>query len=136
MLMKDFFKKYHDSGELLLRIGFAITLGWSIANKFTNPEKVAEVFNKAGLAMLGSAGGVKFVAVLLLIATVMIVLGFYTRAAAGFLAIFFATTIVSTWGTPIFEAAKVWKDFALLGIALFFLFNGSEHYSLDSKKKK
>ena len=134
--MANFFEKYHDVGELLLRIGFAITLVWAAVNKFVNTEKLIGVFDKVGLTIFASAGGVYFVAVLLLLAVVMLVLGFYTRIAAGFLTIFFLTTIISTWPTPVFEMVKVWKDFALLGISLFFLFNGSKYYSLDSRRKK
>ncbi len=130
----NFFKKNHDIGELLLRIGLAITLIWSITIKFGTPEKIAGIFNKVGLTIFGSTNGVYFVATLLIFAVVMLIFGFYTRIAAGFLTIFFLTTIISTWGTPVFEMVKVWKDFALLGIALFFLFNGSEHYSFDSRK--
>ncbi len=134
--MKNFFERYHDIGEPLLRIGFAITLFWSITIKFTSTEKIVGIFNKVGLTIFGTPGGVYFVATLLLLAAIMLVLGFYTRIAAGFLTIFFLTTIISTFGTPVFEMVKVWKDFALLGISLFFLFHGSDYYSLDSRRKK
>jgi len=133
--MENYFIKYHDVGELLLRIGIAIMLVWATVNKFMNTDKTAGMFNKVGLTIFGSTGGVYFVAILLVLAAVMLLLGFYTRIAAAFLTIFFLTTLISTWSTPVFEAAKVWKDFALLGVALFFLFHGSDYYSLDSKKK-
>ena len=134
--MEKFFKRYHDIGEPLLRIGFAITIIWAVVNKFVNPEKIAGVYNKVGLTIFGTTEGVYVVAILLLLAAIMLMLGFYTRIAAGFLVLFFLITLISTWPTPIFEAAKVWKDFALLGISLFFLFHGSEYYSLDTRMQK
>ena len=134
--MKKFFEKYHDIGEPILRIGFAVTIIWSAVNKFINPEQIVGVFNKVGLTIFATTGRVYFVAVLLILVSIMLVLGFYTRIAAGFLVIFFIVTLISTWPTPVFEAAKVWKDFALLGISFFFLFHGSDYYSLDSRKKK
>ena len=134
--MQKFFQRYHDIGEPLLRVGFAITIIWAAVNKFVNPEKIAGMFTKVGLTIFGTTGGVYFVASLLLLAAIMLLLGFYTRIAAGFLIIFFLTTLISTWPTAVFDVAKVWKDFALLGISLFFLFHGSDFYSWDSRKKK
>jgi len=135
-MTRNVFKKYHTLGEPLLRIGVAITIIWSVVNKFVNTEKVAGMFEGLGLGLFASNAGVIFIAILLLIAAILLILGLYTRIAAGFLSIFFLVAIISTFGGPAFAAVNVWKDFALLGIALFFLFHGSEFHSLDSMLKK
>ena len=134
--MENLFKKYHTIGEPLLRIGIAITIIWSVVNKFVNTEKVAGMFGSLGLGLFASNAGVIFIAILLLIAAIALIVGLYTRIAAGFLSIFFLVTIISTFGGEAFAAVNVWKDFALLGIALFFLFHGSEFHSLDALHRK
>jgi len=63
----------------------------------------------------------------------MLVSGFYPRVAAGVLVVFFVVTIATTVGTPLFDKVKTWKDFALLGAALYFLFAGSGPYSVHSE---
>ena len=135
-MTKNVFKKYHTIGEPLLRLGVAITIIWSVVNKFTNTEMVAGMFESLGLSLFASNAGVIFIAVLLLIAATMLIFGVYTRVAAGFLSIFFLVAIISTFGGEAFAKVNVWKDFALLGIALFFLFHGSDFHSVDCMLKK
>ena len=132
----NFFTKKKDLGPLLLRVGFAATLLFSaVAMKFQNTAKVAEVWNKVGLGWLGGETIVTLVGVVLIVLAIMILFGFYTRVAGGLLVIFFVVTIVSTFNTPIFDKLKVWKDFTLLGTALYFLFAGSGPYSMSSRLK-
>jgi len=126
-----YFENNKDIGPLLLRIGFVITLLFSIKIKFTKTEKIVGIFNTVrGLGWLASNAGVMIVAIILLILSLMLLFGYYPRLAGGLLVIFFAVTILSTLGTPVFDKVKVWKDFALLGVALYFLYSGSGPYSI------
>lgn len=130
----SFFEKNKDVGPLLLRIGYFITLMFSVIfMKFGETEKVAGVWNKVGLGGLGGTTAVMVVGVVLAILAFMILLGYFPRVAAGLLVIFFIVTIATTLGSPIFDNLKVWKDFTLLGVALYFLFSGSGHYSIHNK---
>ena len=126
--------KHRNVAPLLLRIGFFLTLIFSvIVMKFMNTAKVAKVWDTVGLGWLGGSTTVIMVGIILAILALMILFGFYTRVAAGLLVIFFVVTIVSTLGTPIFDKVKVWKDFTLLGVALYLLFAGSGPYSIHPK---
>jgi len=129
--MSNFFERHKDIAPLLLRIGFFITLLFSVIfMKFGETAQVAEVWNKVGLGWLGGQSAVMTVGVILAILAAMVLVGFYSRLAAAFLVIFFVVTIFTTFGTPIFDKLKVWKDFTLLSTALYFLFAGSGAYSL------
>ena len=132
----EFFARHKNIGSLLLRIGFFITIMFSVlAMKLGETEKVAGVWDKVGLGWLGGTDAVVSVAVILAILAVMILFGIYPRVAGGLLTIFFIVTITQTLGTPVFDKLKVWKDFTLLGAALYFLFAGSGAYSLLLKKR-
>jgi len=130
----NFFVKYKEIGPLSLRIGFFLTLMFSVVfMKFGETEKVAGVWNKVGLGLLGGTTGVMVVGIIVAILAFMLLFGFYPRIAAGLLVIFFVVTIVTTFGTEIFDKLKVWKDFTLLGVALYFLFAGSGAYSIHKE---
>jgi len=133
-IFMQFFKKRKDIGSLLLRIGYAATLLFSaIVMKFQHTEEVAGVWDKVGLGWLGGPSAVMIAGVILIILSAMILFGFNARIAGGLLVIFFIVTIISTMGTPIFDKLKVWKDFTLLGVALYFLFAGSGSYSISRR---
>jgi len=132
----NYFVDNKNVGPLLLRIGFFVTLMFSvIAMKFGETEKVAGVWDKVGLGWLGGPSAVIVVGIIVAVLAVMILIGWYPRVAGALLAIFFIVTIASTFGTPIFDKLKVWKDFTLLGTALYFLFAGSGAYSIRMKRK-
>lgn len=127
----NFFVKNKKVAPLILRIGFFMTLLFSVIfMKFGETESVAGVWNKVGLGWLGGTTSVLVVGVILAILALMILIGYYPRTAAGFLVIFFVVIIVTTFSTEIFDKVKVWKDFTLLGVALYFLFAGTEPYSI------
>jgi len=130
----NFFVKNKKVAPLILRIGFFMTLLFSVIfMKFGETESVAGVWNKVGLGWLGGTTSVLVVGVILAILALMILIGYYPRTAAGFLVIFFVVIIATTFSTEIFDKVKVWKDFTLLGTALYFLFAGSGPYSIHTK---
>jgi len=132
----EFFTKHKNIGPLLLRIGLFSTLMFSVfAMKLGETAKVAGVWDKIGLGWLGGTSAVVVVAVILAVLALMILFGIHTRVAGGLLVIFFIVTITQTFGTPVFDKLKVWKDFTLLGAALYFLFAGSGACSLSLKKR-
>jgi len=130
----DYFEKHKDVGPLLLRIGLFITLMFSvIVMKLKNTTEVAKVYNAIGLGWLGGETAVLVVGVILGIIALMMLVGYYPRVAAGLLVLFFIVTISQTLGTPVFDKIKAWKDFGLLGAALYLLFAGSGPYSIHKE---
>lgn len=131
-MIHNFLEQYSDVGELLFRVGFFITIIFSVYTKVTSPEMIASVFRNArGIGFLGTIEGVYIVAVFLALFSLMILFGLYTKIAGIALTLFFLGTILSTLATPIFSNAGVWKDFALLGASIYFMTHKTGKYSIQ-----
>ncbi len=114
----EFFKRYSEYGMVFLRLGFAATLLFSVFTKLSSTSQVAGMFGKAGIG--GGENLVTAMAIVLIIVSLMLIFGFATRLAAGFLTLFFLVTLIAAFNV----GPAVWKDFALLGASLALLFNG------------
>lgn len=121
-------------GKLLLRIGVALTLLLSVWKKFTAPEKVAGLFNN--LLGFGSAGLIQVVAVVLLLASIALLIGWQVQLVGWGLAVFFVVSILgSLFSTGVSgflggAGPAIWKDPGLLGASLALAFGGSGDYSV------
>ena len=113
-------------GPLALRIGMALALLWSVLTKFTNTEKVTGLLEGLGFSFANETL-VIVMAIGLLVLAVLLIIGKYLHIVGILLTVFFLITLIA--GALAGEAAfsvgpGIWKDFALLGVALFFAFSG------------
>lgn len=121
-------KKHQALGPLFLRYGLALSLLWSVLTKLTKPEMVAGLFEALGLGFV-SETMVTILAIGLLIAAVLLVLGKYLHEVGIVLSVFFIVAIVSGGlaGDAAFSVGPgIWKDFALLGLAMYFAVTGDD----------
>lgn len=118
--------KKEPMGPLILRYGMALSLLWSVLTKFTKTEMVVGLLKKLGFGF-ATEPLVIVMAIVLLVVAVLLIVGKYLHIVGIILTVFFLTTLLA--GAFAGEAAfsvgpGLWKDFALLGIALYFAFSG------------
>lgn len=113
-------------GPLALRIGMALALLWSVLTKFTKTEMVTGLLEGLGFSF-ASETLVIIIAIGLLALAVLLVLGKYLHIVGILLAVFFLVTLIAgafAGDAPFSVGPGIWKDFALLGVALYFAFAG------------
>jgi uncharacterized membrane protein YphA (DoxX/SURF4 family) len=114
-------------GPLALRLGLAFSLLWSVLTKMTKTEMVAGLFKGLGFGPLANETVVIVVAIGLLALSVLLILGKYLHIVGILLTFFFLMTLIAgaLAGDAAFSVGPgLWKDFALLGVALYFVFTG------------
>ncbi len=121
---------------LAIRIGIAFGFLWAGFGKVTNPEMVSQMLQQmAGLdpsmatnmtLMIGSAE---------LLSGILILIGLLTRPAAIFQIIILIGSMVM-FGFDFTAGPAIWKDPALLGVAIMLLLSGSGKFGLDYRISK
>ena len=121
---------------LAIRIGIAFGFLWAGFGKVTNPEMVSQMLQQmVGLdpsmatnmtLMIGSAE---------LLSGILILIGFLTRPAAIFQIIILISSMVM-FGFDFTAGPAIWKDPALLGVAIMLLLSGSGKFGLDYRISK
>lgn len=114
-------------GPIALRVGLALTLLWSVLTKFRATEKVVGLFNNLGFSFV-SPGIIIAVAIFLLVVSLLLLAGKYLHVVGLLLSGFFAVSILAgifAGDKPFSIGPAIWKDFALLGTSMYFMFKGS-----------
>jgi len=121
---------------LAIRIGIAFGFLWAGFGKVTNPEMVSQMLQQmAGLdpsmatnmtLMIGSAE---------LLSGILVLIGLLTRPAAIFQIIILIGSMVM-FGFDFTAGPAIWKDPALLGVAIMLLLSGSGKFGLDYRISK
>ena len=121
---------------LAIRIGIAFGFLWAGFGKVTNPEMVSQMLQQmVGLdpsmatnmtLMIGSAE---------LLSGILVLIGFLTRPAAIFQIIILISSMVM-FGFDFTAGPAIWKDPALLGVAIMLLLSGSGKFGLDYRISK
>jgi len=121
-------KKHRGFASVALRYGLTLTLLWSLISKFTAPEMVAGLFSNLGFGFV-TPGLVTVIGIGLAVMALLLMTGKYLQIAGVLLTIYFLGSLIA--GAFAGEAAfsvgpAIWKDFSLLGIALYFALGGGE----------
>lgn len=121
---------------LAIRIGIAFGFLWAGFGKVTNPEMVSQMLQQmVGLdpsmatnmtLMIGSAE---------LLSGILVLIGLLTRPAAIFQIIILIGSMVM-FGFDFTAGPAIWKDPALLGVAIMLLLYGSGKFGLDYRISK
>jgi len=121
---------------LAIRIGIAFGFLWAGFGKVTNPEMVSQMLQQmvgldSSLAtnmtlMIGSAE---------LLSGILVLIGLLTRPAAIFQIIILIGSMVM-FGFDFTAGPAIWKDPALLGVAIMLLLYGSGKFGLDYRISK
>ncbi len=121
---------------LAIRIGIAFGFLWAGFGKVTNPEMVSQMLQQmVGLdpsmatnmtLMIGSAE---------LLSGILVLIGLLTRPAAIFQIIILIGSMVM-FGFDFTAGPAIWKDPALLGVAIMLLLSGSWKFGLDYRISK
>lgn len=121
---------------LAIRIGIAFGFLWAGFGKVTNPEMVSQMLQQmVGLdpsmatnmtLMIGSAE---------LLSGILVLIGLLTRPAAIFQIIILIGSMVM-FGFDFTAGPAIWKDPALLGVAIMLLLSGSGKFGLDYRISK
>jgi len=121
---------------LAIRIGIAFGFLWAGFGKVANPEGVSQMLQQmAGLdpsmatnmtLMIGSAE---------LLSGILVLIGLLTRPAAIFQIIILISSMVM-FGFDFTAGPAIWKDPAMLGVAIMLLLYGSGKFGLDYRISK
>ena len=121
---------------LAIRIGISFGFLWAGFGKVTNPEMVSQMLQQmVGLdpsmatnmtLMIGSAE---------LFSGILVLIGLLTRPAAMFQIIILIGSMVM-FGFDFTAGPAIWKDPALLGVAIMLLLSGSGKFGLDYRISK
>ncbi len=121
---------------LAIRIGIAFGFLWAGFGKVTNPEMVSQMLQQmvgfdSSMAtnmtlMIGSAE---------LLSGILVLIGLLTRPAAIFQIIILIGSMVM-FGFDFTAGPAIWKDPALLGVAIMLLLYGSGKFGLDYRISK
>ena len=120
-------------GRLLLRIGLGIVFIWFGIDKFLRPELwegwipilIQSILQSKVLTFL------YFLGVFEVIIGVLVLVGFYTRVAAGIAALFLFAVVLSSFSGEILV-----RDIGLIFLALGIVVLGSEKYSVGYSKRQ
>lgn len=119
----------HDKqplGPLSLRYGLALTLLWSVLTKFTHTDTVVAMTQALGFSFMNKTI-IIVIAIGLLVLAILLIWGKYLHIVGILLALFFLVTILAAAAAgdaPFSVGPAIWKDFTLLGAALYFVFTG------------
>lgn len=121
---------------LAIRIGIAFGFLWAGFGKVTNPQMVSQMLQQmvgfdSSMAtnmtlMIGSAE---------LLSGILVLIGLLTRPAAIFQIIILIGSMVM-FGFDFTAGPAIWKDPALLGVAIMLLLYGSGKFGLDYRISK
>ena len=121
---------------LAIRIGIAFGFLWAGFGKVTNPEMVSQMLQQmAGLDTSMAANMTLMIGSAELLSGILVLIGLLTRPAAIFQIIILIGSMVM-FGFDFTAGPAIWKDPALLGVAIMLLLYGSGKFGLDYRISK
>ncbi len=128
------YEAYRKYEPLILRVALGLCLLFLAYQKFTI-ENLAEMFeNLYGSLLVVDAGSfVVLLGIVQLVLGLALILGLYTRAAAGVLAVMAAFVIIASCVLWLKHGSSFAYAFAILGGSVVLLIEGSGAYSLDER---
>ncbi|MFB6212422.1 MAG: DoxX family protein [Candidatus Magasanikbacteria bacterium] len=134
----DFLKNNAGLGPVFLRWGLALTLLASVRTKFMMTDKVVGMMKKLGLNFLANPTIIQVLGVVLALVSVALILNWQPRAMGVFLSVFFVVSLLAgifAGKAPFSVGPAIWKDFGLLGAALYLAFSGGSIEPIQAKQK-
>ena len=121
---------------LAIRIGISFGFLWAGFGKVTNPEMVSQMLQQmVGLDPSMATNMTLMIGSTELLSGILILIGFLTRPAAIFQIIILISSMVM-FGFDFTAGPAIWKDPALLGVAIMLLLSGSGKFGLDYRISK
>ena len=121
---------------LAIRIGIAFGFLWAGFGKVTNPEMVSQMLQQmVGLDPSMATNMTLMIGSVELLSGILVLIGFLTRPAAIFQIIILISSMVM-FGFDFTAGPAIWKDPALLGVAIMLLLYGSGKFGLDYRISK
>ena len=124
-------ERIHAIGLLAVRIGISFTFFWASYGKITNPSGFGVTLqNMAGIDPAISASMALTIGILELVSGIFVLTGFLTRPAALFQIVILLGAMVM-FGFDFTKGPAIWKDPAILGIAICLSLLGSGKFGID-----
>lgn len=128
-------ERLKDFGLVAARLGIAFAFIWPGINKVNNPEGIGQMIQSMGVEATMATQLAFSIGVFEVLSGVLIALGVLTRPAAIFqIAILVGAQAI--FGFNYAQGPAIWKDPALLGIAVMLLLYGAGRFSIDSSISK
>ena len=120
-----------SAGILILRIGLAFGFFWAGSGKVSDPAGFGGMLNMmVGMEPMMTTNMALLIGVFELLSGVFVLIGLLTRPAAIFqIAILIGA--LSMFGLDFSQGPGIWKDPALIGIAIMLVLNGSGKFGID-----
>jgi len=129
-------KNFINIGLLAVRLGMGIVFFWAGLDKVIDPQGFGIFLqNLAGIDSIVAPNMSLLIGGLEILSAVLIWIGFITRIAAGYqLVVLVGAQFM--FGFDFTSGPAIWKDPALVGIAIMLLLYGSGKFSLDHRISK
>ena len=120
-----------SAGILILRIGIAFGFFWAGSGKVSDPAGFGKMLNMmAGIDPMMATNMALMIGIFELLSGVLVLIGLITRPAAIFqIAILIGA--LAMFGLDFSQGPGIWKDPALLGVAIMLVLNGSGKFGVD-----
>jgi len=120
-----------SAGILILRIGLAFGFFWAGSGKVSDPAGFGGMLNMmVGMEPMMATNLALMIGVFELLSGVLVLIGLITRPAAIFqIAILIGA--LSMFGLDFSQGPGIWKDPALIGVAIMLVLNGSGKFGID-----
>lgn len=129
--------KLKDFGIIAARLGIAFAFIWPGIGKVTNPGGIGQMLQSMGMESAMATQLAFSIGSFEILSGILIALGLVTRPAVIFQIVILVGAQVM-FGSDYAQGPAIWKDPALLGIAILLLLYGAGRFSIDhliSKKK-
>jgi len=120
-----------SAGILILRIGLAFAFFWAGFGKISDPAGFGGMLNMmVGIDPVMATNMALMIGVFELLSGMFILIGLITRPAAIFQIVILIGAL-SMFGLDFSQGPGIWKDPALIGIAIMLVLNGSGKFGID-----
>lgn len=124
-------ERLKDFGLVAARLGIAFAFIWPGIGKVNNPEGMGQMMQTVGIEAAMATQLAFTIGIFEILSGVLIALGLVTRPAAVFqIAILVGAQAI--FGFNYAQGPAIWKDPALLGIAVMLLLYGAGRFSIDN----